>query len=113
MESDRHRQLFIEKMLKKSQSSREETSITAMATMDAASPSLLRTDRAQRDHPTRGSTRSNAQAGEALWIGKRRLVQREAPTLLIRETCLNPQSCALQATSVLGCSPIRDQRAGR
>src|SRR5467141_1788702 len=84
-----------------------------MATMDDAYPSLLRTYRAQIDKPNIGSTRSNEQTREALRIGKMRFVQMEATTLLIREKCLNPKSFAIQATSVLGCSHIRDQIDGR
>jgi len=41
MESDRNRQLFIEKMLKKSQASLKETAITAVTTMHDTDPSLF------------------------------------------------------------------------
>jgi hypothetical protein len=113
MESDRNRQLFVEKVLTQSPSELEETSITAMATLDDTYPSLLRTSRAQRDNPNRGSTRGNEPAREALRIGTMRFVPMAATTRLIRAKRLNPKSFALQATGVLGCSPMRDHIDGR
>jgi hypothetical protein len=57
MESDRNRQLFIEKMLKKSQASLKETASTAVTTMYDTDPSLFHPYRTQIDDPHRGPTR--------------------------------------------------------
>src|SRR6266850_7090133 len=113
MESDRKRQRFVEKVLKKSPSSLEETSITAMATMEEASPSRLRTYRAQRDHPNRGSTRRTEPARAPLRIGKMRGRPMKASTFLVRAKGCEPKARGVPATRLLGCSPSGDQIPGR
>ena len=100
-------------MLKQSQTSLGETSITALTTMDDASPSVLHADRAHRDHPSRGSTGRHAHTGETLGVCQRRLMPRASATLLSREQGLDPQSLRLHAPGLCSGSPRAHHRARR
>jgi hypothetical protein len=89
-------------VLKESHAELEETSITAVTTMEDPYPSLFHAYRTQRDNPNIGSTRSNEQAREPLRIGKMRLMQMKASTFLVREQGFSPKSLGVQATRLLG-----------